>query len=89
MQRSQIDAHITMMGLKPAAVWASGVELSGLLDDSGVPDEQKIKQAVESARTELGIERPRKPIRSLTSGITVPKEQPVDWRSAFAPRRER
>ena len=88
LRKDQINATVVTMGLRPQALWASGVELTDLIGDDGVPDQQKIRQAVESARTELGIERPRKPIRSLTSGVAAPKEQPADWRSAFAPRRE-
>ena len=56
MQRSQVDSHITAMGIKPAAVWASGVELADLLDENGVPDEKAIADAITVARNTLGIE---------------------------------
>ena len=66
-----------------------GAELADLLDDGGVPDEQKIRQAVESARRELGIETPRPPIKSLRSGDMVHHPKIDDWKAAFSPRRER
>lgn len=71
------------------AVWAVGATLDDLVSSDGTIDEQKIKTAVDSARRELGIETPKRPVPSLKSGSGVPQERRDDWRSAFSPRRER
>jgi hypothetical protein len=86
VQRDQVNAHAAVHGIKPEALWASGVELHELLDANGVPDEKAITAAVAAARTTLGIESPRKPVRSLKSGAAIPQERRDSWSSAFAPR---
>ena len=88
LQRAQVDARITALGLKAAAVWASGAQLSDLVGDDGTPDQEKITAAVAAAREQLGIDdrRPKIPARGLTSGATAPRPEPVNkWREAFAP----
>ena len=90
MRKDQINAAVVTMGLRPQALWASGVELTDLIGDDGVPDQQKIRQAFESARRELGIEAPRKPVKALRSGSMAPQEPRTGrWREAFMPPRER
>ena len=90
VRKDQINAAVVTMGLRPQALWASGVELTDLIGDDGVPDQQKIRQAFESARRELGIEAPRKPVKALRSGSMAPQEPRTGrWREAFMPPRER
>lgn len=86
LQRAQVDAHITALGTKPAAVWASGAQLSDLVGEDGTPDQEKIAAAVAVAREQLGIDdRPKRPARGLTSGASVTREPVNGWREAFAP----
>jgi hypothetical protein len=89
LQRAQVDAAVAATGLKPAALWASGAQLSDLVADDGTPDQAKITAAVAAAREQLGIDndrRPKTPARGLTSGATSPRPEPVNkWREAFAP----
>jgi glycine/D-amino acid oxidase-like deaminating enzyme len=91
MQRSQIDAHITTMGVKPAAVWAAGAELPDLVGDDGVVDPEKIAQAVAKAKAELGIDtsKHRPPVGSLRSGAMAPQPPRNAWRDAFTPHSRR
>jgi hypothetical protein len=89
MQRAQIDSHITALGLKPAAVWASGTELADLVDDDGVPDEQAVAAAVENARDHLGLRISK---GNVIPGIGNQPTQPPKtdaWQEAFGPRRGR
>ena len=88
MQRTQIDSAVTAAGIRPAAVWATA-KLEDLIGDDGVPDPEKIKSAVATAKETLGItdNRPKPPARGLTSGATVPREPHNSWKEAFSPRR--
>jgi hypothetical protein len=58
MQRAAIDAQADREKIKPAALWASGVELAALLTDDGTVDTSKVTEAITAARATLGIEKP-------------------------------
>lgn len=89
MQRSVIDSQVAALGIKPAAVWASGAELADLLDDDGVPDAAKVQAAAAAAREQLGIPEPARPPRGLRSGATATQPLKRDpFVAAFAPKPE-
>ncbi|MCV7380261.1 hypothetical protein H7K38_16580 [Mycobacterium alsense] len=87
MQRAAIDTHVTALGMKPAALWASGAKLEDLLDDTGVPDAAKVAQAAQAAKETLGIVavKPSKPVGSLRSGASAPTPKGNKWVEAFGP----
>jgi len=89
LQRLHVDAAITAAGVKPAAVYAV-TGLGDLLGDDGLPDLGRIKAAVETARAELGIEKPN-PFREhrrngLQSGAGVSPPARDGWAAAFSPK---
>jgi hypothetical protein len=89
MRRTQIEAHSTNMGIKPAALWASGTQIDSLLDDNGVPDLEKITAAVATARDTLGIEKATRLNLGTRSGsgASGPAQPKRDgWIDAFAPK---
>lgn len=67
LQRAEVERAATADGLRPAALWASGVELANLLADDGTVDGPKVLAAIEASREELGIPAP--PV-----GPRVPRE---------------
>ncbi|GAB4944522.1 hypothetical protein MAHJHV49_22970 [Mycobacterium avium subsp. hominissuis] len=90
MQRAAIDTQVTALGMKPAALWASGAKLEDLVDDAGVPDAAKVQQAAQAAKDTLGIiaVKPAKPVGSLRSGATAYTPPRNKWVGAFSPRDE-
>ena len=72
-------------GIKPAALWASGTELSALLDEGGNVDPAKVGQAVDAATGSLGLSRT--PRADPTQGGMGEGIDPTPkFRDAFAPR---
>lgn len=55
MQRAEVERLTTDAGIKPAALWASGADLSALLTEEGTVDPAKVTEAVGTARDALGI----------------------------------
>lgn len=58
LQRAAIDAQADRENIKPAALWASGVELADLLTETGTVDTDKVEVAITAARDSLGIPAP-------------------------------
>ncbi|WP_428339988.1 hypothetical protein [Mycobacterium sp.] len=58
MQRAEVERLATADSLRPAALWASGVELANLVADDGTVDGSKVSDAVAAAREQLGIAAP-------------------------------
>lgn len=56
-QRALVEHLAQARGIKPAALWASGAELSGLLDEGGHVDPAKVGQAIDNAMSSLGLSR--------------------------------
>ena len=69
MQRSTVEdmARRDHRLSKPGALWKAGVELSDLLDEDGQIDPEKVKTAVTTAISDLGLNVER-------SGAHVPAE---------------
>ncbi|MCV7381655.1 hypothetical protein BST11_16945 [Mycobacterium alsense] len=88
MQRAAIDTQVTALGMKPAALWASGAKIEDLVDDTGVPDAAKVQQAAQDAKEALGIVavKPSKPLGSLRSGASAHTPNGNKWVEAFSPR---
>lgn len=83
MQRAAIGTQAEALGIKPAALWATA-KLEDLLDDTGVPDAERVKAAAAAAKEQLGITSPsRRPLASLKSGAGVPPQQRNGWVDAF------
>lgn len=74
LQRSAVDRLAEAAGIKPSALWASGVEIADLLvggdgDDASVIDTDKVTQAIDHAVAELGLQtQPRKPVTNPHQG---------------------
>lgn len=58
MQRAEVERLATAADLRPAALWASGLELADLLSDDGTVDAAKVSTAIGAAREQLGIPEP-------------------------------
>jgi hypothetical protein len=58
LQRAEVERLATADDLRPAALWASGVELADLLTDDGTVDAAKVSAAIGVAREQLGIPGP-------------------------------
>lgn len=70
----------TVGRIEPAAIWAAGVELDDLLDDTGAVDPEKVINASDQTASLLKIARRPKPdpMQGYTGGI------PADtWETAF------
>jgi hypothetical protein len=89
LRRDQIGAIATTMGIKPAALWASGAELNNLLTEGGAIDTTKVREAADAARTELGITKRPPSMAGLSSGTMKPPPPRDAFRDAFVPRRHR
>jgi hypothetical protein len=89
VRRDQVGVIVTSMGVKPAALWASGAQLNDMLTDAGVIDIAKVREAADAARTELGITKRPPSMSGLSSGALAPQPPRDQWREAFTPRRHR
>lgn len=77
LQRQAVEAHAVAAGIRPAALWASGAQIADLLDDDGTIDADRVRDACETATTELGL---------LTKpGPYVPREGTNHGRPAQSP----
>lgn len=86
MRRAAIDGHVTTMGMKPAALWASGAQLADLLGEDGTPDTAKVAAAVEAAKESLGVITCTRPRAGLQSGAMAHQPRRDKWVEAFGPR---
>lgn len=77
-QRAFAEHLASADGLKPEALWASGVELADLLSEDGRPDAGKVAEAVESAREKLGIRKGPKvnPAQGSSANMGPVKQDP-------------
>ena len=57
LQRQIIDGQAEALGIKPAALWASGTTLADLLSDDGSVDPDLVTEAATAARDTLGLPR--------------------------------
>lgn len=91
LQRQQIDAQVTAAGIKPTAVWATGVELAELVTDEGTVDAEQVAAAIERARDELGVApvgRGGAPVPGAGERPTVaPPNAAQAFAKAFAPKK--
>ena len=82
LQRSAVDRLAETAGIKPSALWASGVEIADLLvggdgDDASVIDTDKVTQAIDHAVAELGLQtQPRKPVINPHQGQASDDPEP-------------
>ncbi|MBF6233955.1 hypothetical protein [Nocardia farcinica] len=81
LQRAEVERIASAGQVKPAALWASGAELAGLVREDGTVDPDKVDQALTAARESLGIPEPR-------GRLVVPREghnsRPSSSRSSMA-----
>lgn len=54
-QRQSIDTLSAAAGIKPAALWASGVELASLVADDGTVNGEAVTAAIATAKDTLGL----------------------------------
>ena len=55
LQRTAIEAQAATEAIKPAALWASGVQLADLITETGAIDAEKVTVACNTARDTLGL----------------------------------
>lgn len=84
LQRSEVERLAADKLADPADVWRDGAELSGLLDDDGNIDAQKVGGLVEGlieAHNHWAIPtRSAAPVGSLRSGASAPPPpKPTTW----------
>lgn len=70
LQRGIVEGLLDMEAVGLDALTATGSELADLLDDNGLPDAHKVRQAAQDARVALGIPGP----------LYVPAEGPIPAR---------
>lgn len=70
LRRAEVDRQTTEAKLKPAALWASGADLAGLLAEDGTVDAVKVAHAITAARDTLGIPTASAPPAMGTQGNT-------------------
>jgi hypothetical protein len=85
MQRAAVDTQVTALGIKPAALWASGANLNDLLTDEGIPDMKKVEAAATAARDTLGLITVKPTPKRMQSGAGTPPPARDKWQEAFAP----
>lgn len=87
LQRQQVEAAISLTGVKPQAVWAV-TQLADLLSEDGTVSTELVAAAVQTARDQLGVQPITK--GNMVPGVgNMPTQLPnVDrWSEAFAPNR--
>lgn len=86
IRRVEVDAQVARLGVKPAAVWASGVTLADVVAEDGTVDADRVAAAVAAARERFGLKTQRR-IRGFKSGLGAAGAGVSNsWQSAFAPR---
>jgi len=60
LQRAEVERLAGQKLTKPSAIWAAGVELSGLLDEAGNVSPDAVAEAAQAARDELGLAQVRR-----------------------------
>lgn len=84
-QRALVEHLAATVGrIRPEALWASGVELSALLDDAGNVDAERVSEAADVAVGALGLTRQPKP--DANQGRSSAATGHDSWTQAFAPR---
>lgn len=57
-QRAEVDRLAEAAGIRPAALWATGVDLPDLLTTDGAVDAQAVAERIDAATEALGLRRP-------------------------------
>lgn len=83
-QRVLVEHLAGIARVRPAALWASGVTLDQLRDDTGNIDPAKVTEAAEAAARNLGLSRTPRPDPSQGGRATVAASP---WETAFTRRR--
>ncbi|MDI2097999.1 hypothetical protein [Ruicaihuangia caeni] len=91
MRRGLVDDMVQQANLKPAAVWATGVELESLLNDDGTINRDAVHAAIGATRDMLGI--PKLPAAPSADGqgttgdvIAVEPAEELSWSAAITAR---
>ncbi len=70
--------------LKPAGLWAAGVDVDALYGDDGRLDRERLREAVTGASETLGLTpKPRTPKPDPSQGSTTAAHAPARWADAF------
>lgn len=56
LQRRDIDRLALEANIRPAALWATGVQVADLVDQAGLPDPELVGAAVQAAVKHLGLD---------------------------------
>jgi hypothetical protein len=57
LQRAEVERLADVAGIKPAALWATGVDLPDVLTADGAVDTQAVAERLEAATADLGLQR--------------------------------
>ncbi|MCL2090887.1 MAG: gp58-like family protein [Micrococcales bacterium] len=84
MQKAEVERLASRLA-QPSALWAT-TELADLLDDTGQVDPDKVANAIEQARTTLGLAVVSGTPSPANEGRIVDPYTASSWSRAFAPR---
>ncbi|MEJ5928730.1 hypothetical protein WG915_08895 [Corynebacterium sp. H128] len=82
LARCVIDAEVTRLGIKPAALWATGTTIETLLTEDGGIDYTALQTAVDTTAESLGITRAQ-PAYSPNQGKGTEPIKTASWGSIF------
>lgn len=90
MRRAHVDQLATAANVKPAALWATGVELDALVAEDGTINVDLVTAAIDTTRETLGIPV-RLPLAPSAEGqgdegsdIVPRDDKPTSWGDALA-----
>lgn len=85
LQRAEAERIAGETVRAPAALWAAGVDVADLLDDTGAIDPAKVRDAVQAAAEQLGLARSPRPDPTQGQPLQHGDRKPT-FAAAFAPR---
>lgn len=56
-QRAEVDRLAEAAGIRPAALWATGIDLPDVLTADGAVDAAQVAERIEAATADLGLQR--------------------------------
>lgn len=89
MRRADAERLASQHLAKPAGLWAAGVEIADLLDDTGTIDPAKVTEAAKQAADALGLALPppgNYAAREGNNPAAAAGGRTSSWDDAFAPR---
>lgn len=85
LRKQIIDGQVAEMGMKPAALWATGFSVGDLLNDEGLIDSTRVASAAAEAREILGLSKFGGGADGGKRGGT-PEKPAAEWADLLDPR---